>query len=73
MHETFVEAADLDVQFAAMLPDRETLCYVGCVNLQLNLANITTVQTPVAVSFGGDANAWAQSLANSSQGNWWNR
>lgn len=70
MQEIFIETAELDAQSAALLPDRETLCYVGCVNLQLNLATITTVQTPVAVSLGGDANAWANSHVSAAQGNY---
>lgn len=69
MQEIFVEAAELEAQSAALLPDRETLCYVGCVNLQLNLATITTVQTPVAVAIGGDANAWANSYTAAAQQN----
>lgn len=66
-------AADLDAESASLLPDRETLCYVGCVNLQLNIANITAVQTPVAVSVWGNANSLANSYAAAYQGNWHTR
>lgn len=73
MQNIRIEATELDAQSAVMLPDRETLCYAGCVDFQLNLATITSVQTPVAISWGGDANAAANAWIASNQGNWYYR
>ena len=47
MHERpVVELAELMGQSAAMLPRRDTLCYVGCVNV----TNIVGVNLAIAVN-----------------------
>lgn len=71
MGDHFVQPQELAAESATLLPDRETLCYIGCVNVQLNLSNITAIQTPIAVSVWGDANSLAQTWADVGQYNTW--
>lgn len=57
---------ELESQEAQMLPSRETLCYVGCVNVT-NVVGVNVAVAVNAASINSQANALAMQYLASTQ------
>ena len=55
---TLVGRGELDAQSIALLPRRDTLCYIGCVNVT-TVVGVNLAIAINAASSNATANAWA--------------
>ena len=53
-----MDRGELDTQVAALLPRRDTLCYVGCINVT-NVVGVNLAIAINAASINTSATAWA--------------